>query len=251
MQKDTIKKQVNDFLVTEKSGDGKKVGKAFKDGLVNLISDIVYEETKAINDAMPMKTSLPEADASVMSRLPFDIGEDVFYVIFKQVRSQVKGKLTVKFGWQFTVLRGRTEEIQIRNDHGVLYKVNGDWVLKDLIFKEEPAAVARCNKLNEGTESYHIDGAENTKVVRCLDCDAIVDPTDASTHEVDGGFLCDECFHIRELAREAEEEAKGSTDEGTSGANSGVDADGEEAGNETSVDNGGSGAGSETSGSTD
>lgn len=238
MQKDAIRKRLSEFLDSEKSGDGKKVGKAFREGLVGFISDIVYEEVKAVKDAMPMKESLPEADASVMSHLPFDIGEDVFYVIFKQVRSQVKGKLTVKFGWQFTVLRGRTEEIQIRNDHGVLYKVNGDWVLKDLIFRDESLAVARCNRLNAGTESYHVEGAEEIKTVRCLDCVAIVNIDDV--HEVEGGFVCSECLEKRKV----EEVANGNTD---GESISEVNADGKEveAGAGSSVDNGGSGAGGE------
>lgn len=154
MENAMLKKQLNDFLSTEKSGDGKGTGKVFRENLSKFIKNIVFEEVKEIRATIPMKETIREVDASVMKEFKHDIGDVVFYVIFKQVRSQVPGRLQVKFGWQFAVLRGKAEEIQIRADHGVLYKVNGDMVLQDLVFKTEEEALAKANQLNKGTEAF-------------------------------------------------------------------------------------------------
>lgn len=194
MESAVIRKRLNDFLNSEKSGEGKKVSKPFKDGLNKFFTDLVYDAIKEATDNVSIINSLPEADARLVGTdLAKDIGVESYYVIFKQVRSQVKGSLQLKFGWQFTVLKGKTEEIQIRNDYGVMYKINGDWVLRDLVFKNEADAVARCNAMNEGTESVAIEKAasDDAKVIVCAKCGAFIDLGEA--HQCGDGYLCADC----------------------------------------------------------
>lgn len=208
MKSDTYKKQVNDFLNSEKSGEGKKLSKGFREELQGFISDLVFEEVKKVTDDAPIGGSIPAADASVISKLPHGMGEEVYYVIFKQVRTQVKGKLTVKFGWQFAVLKGKTEEIQIRKDLAVLYKINGDWVLKDLVFKKEGAAVRRCNQLNAGTDSFHVDGVDTSdEVCECALCGAVLLSVEAKELD-DGRLVCSDCLKGIESEGEKNGEAE-------------------------------------------
>lgn len=195
MENATLKKKVYDFLNTEKSGDGKKVGKAFKDALVTFVSAQIFDSVKDVQDKIPMKYSIPGADASVIDAFEHDVGEEVYYVIFKQVRSQVKGKLQVKFGYQFTVCHGKITEIHVRTDHAVLYVINGDVVLHDLVYKDEEEALKRCKRLNDGTDGIAIEGAESVEpeVVSCSVCGAIIDAKEVG-HQYGTGVICDECF---------------------------------------------------------
>lgn len=224
MENAILKKRITEFLSTEKSGDGKHLGKVFKDNLAKFISDIVFEEVKLVQDSIPMKETIPEADASVMKSFRHDVGDEVFYVIFKQGRSQVKGKLQLVFGWQFAVLRGKTEEIQIRADHGILYKVNGDWILQDLVFKKEEDAVARCNQLNSGIESFAVKEAEKEEPVFEEELPA----DDAETEEggeVDGNE--ENGDNNGEETESTEKAEDGATTDDVGSAQVGSDSDGE------------------------
>ena len=206
----TIKKRINDYLDTEKTGEGKKLSKGSRDNLSDFFSELVFQEVKKAQETVPMKATLPEADASVVHRLPHRIGEELYYVIFKQVRSQVKGSLQVKFGWQFTVLFGKAEEIQIRNDSGILYKINGDMVLSDLVFKKEADAVARCNELNAGTDSFTVEKADRDqpKVTHCARCDALIKVEEAVTLDGEEGLFCLDCSDKIQTEKEEAEAAK-------------------------------------------
>ena len=244
MENAMLKKKINEFLATEKSGDGKGAGKVFKENLAKFISGIVFDEVKAIQDSIPMKETIPEADASVMKEFKHDIGEEVYYVMFKQVRSQVPGRLQVQFGWQFAALRGKTEEIQIRNDHGVLYKVNGDMILQDLVFKTEEEALAKCRQLNAGTESFAVTKAELPNIEKCCVCGADVDLNGEwfETHhayplEPDAPVLCRECWEKEQEANKLPPdgntpkeggEVNGGEEDGDEG-NGGSDGNGKEA----------------------
>lgn len=207
MENVMLKKKINEFLATEKSGDGKGAGKVFKENLAKFISGVVFEEVKAIQNAIPMKETIPEADASVIKNFKYGIGEEVYYVMFKQVRSQVPGRLQVRFGWQFAALRGKIEEIQIRNDYGILYKVNGDMILQDLVLKTEEEALAKCRQLNAGTESFAVIKAELPNIKKCCVCGDEVDLNDEwfETHhayplEPDAPVLCRECWEKEQKA---------------------------------------------------
>lgn len=249
MESVMLKKQINDFLTAEKIGDGKGAGKVFKENLAKFISGIVFDEVKAVQNSIPMKETIPEADASVMKEFKHDIRDEVFYVMFKQVRSQVPGRLQVQLGWQFAVLRGKVEEIQIRNDHGVLYKVNGDMILQDLVFKTEEEAVAKANQLNKGTEAFAVTKAEIDHIEKCCVCGADVDLNGEwfETHhayplEPEALVLCRECW-------EKEQAANAQPPEGDE-KKEGGDVDGDEEDGK-SVDNGRAEVGADSTGEYD
>lgn len=199
MQSIVLKKRIGEFLTTEKSGDCKSAGKVFIDNLAKFILDIVFEEVKLTKDAIPMSLTLPEADVAT-SGLKHNVGEVVYYVIFKQVRSQVKGRLTVTYGWQFAVMRGKIEEISIRSDHGILCKVNGDSILQDLVFKTEAEALVKCTQLNSGTVACGIEEDKNKHVYeKCADCGCDVD-LKGKWYQDDvtlTGVLCESCYEKR------------------------------------------------------
>lgn len=150
MKIDILRNSINEFLENEKTGEGKNLSKGFVDGLVKFTFNTLSEEVKSLVDAVPLKESVPEAAANIISEFPFKLGEEVFYVVFKNVKTQSETSIKQNWGWRHTVLRGKTEEIQIRADYGVLYKVNGDWILADLIFSSEELALKKCSLLNEG-----------------------------------------------------------------------------------------------------
>ena len=150
MEREVLASKLNEFLDREKSGDGKNLGKACRDALTKFFADILYDEIKNVMETIPIGDSVPEADASLMSKFKHKIGKDVYYILFRKVKTQKSNSLQVQFGWQYDVLKGRTEEIQIRSDHGILYKIAGDWVLQDLTFADELEAQQRCNELNDG-----------------------------------------------------------------------------------------------------
>lgn len=156
MQKEVLTKKISDFLDSEKTGEGKELSKVFKDALDKFFQEAVYEAVKDAIKEVPMKESVPEADASVVGKFKHPLKKEVYYILFKQVRKQMPNSLRVKFGWQYAVLKGKTEEIQVRADHGILYKINGDWVLQDHTFSTEEKAVERCNILNGGTSEFAI-----------------------------------------------------------------------------------------------
>lgn len=188
-----IRKQVDEFLDTDKAAEGKTYSKAFRESLANFVTGISNEASRAARDVAPMKDTLPDADASVISKFRADVGDWVYYVIFKQVRGQVKGRLQLVFGWQFTVLYGKVEEIQIRSDHGVVFKVNGDFVLNDLVFKDRSLAVSRCDVLNEG-----IDALAYNPIEKCRLCGAKVDLSEDKHYLYSSiptdGVLCNDCY---------------------------------------------------------
>lgn len=204
MESVMLKKQINDFLESEKSGYGKGASKAFKENLAKFIGDVVFEEIKLIKNEIPMKESIPESDASLINKFKHRVGEDVFYVIFTQVRKQLPGKLQVKFGWQFAVLSGKVKEIQIRNDHGIVYNVNGDFVLSDLVFKSEEKAQAKANQLNSGTEPFAISEADEAHIVKCSICGELVDLTDewfeSHPYSLDSKepIICRSCWELKQ-----------------------------------------------------
>ena len=232
MENVLLKKKINDFLVSDAAGEGKKLSKSFKDGVVKFLIGIVSDEVKAVRDSIPMSATIPESDARVADRFTHYIGDFVYYVLFKQVRSQVPGKLQVHFGWQFTVLSGKVEEIQIRADHGILYKINGDWALQDVVYKTEKEALAKCRILNAGTSSVAIKEVEdNVLLVPCDKCGKEVDvhgewwlTTHGAGDELFEPVLCKECYEAVNGGKDGDEAAKelgSSVDNGASEA--GVD----------------------------
>ena len=150
MKKDILETRINEFLVSDKTSEGKGLSKGFRDGLVKFTFDILNEEIKNFSNLIPIKDAIPEASASIISKFPFQLGREVFYVIFKNVKTQSTTSIKQDWGWKHTVLQGKTEEIQIRRDGSILYKVNGDWVLVDLIFNSRELALKKCNTLNQG-----------------------------------------------------------------------------------------------------
>ena len=236
MENILLKKTINDFLVSDAGGEGKKLSKQFKDGLVKFLVGLVSDEVKAVRDSIPMSATIPESDARVADRFTHYIGDYVYYVLFKQVRSQVPGKLQVHFGWQFTVLSGKVEEIQIRADHGILYKINGDWALQDVVFKSEDAALEKCRTLNVGTSSVAVKSAEdNSLFVPCDKCGKDVDVHSAwyLTHHIPGDelyapVLCEDCYE-KAMEEKDGEEAKsenGGSSVDNGGTEAGVDSEG-------------------------
>lgn len=217
MENILLKKKVNDFLVSDEGGEGKKLSKKFRDGLTKFIVDLVSDEVRSVRDSLPISVSA--AGEGVANSFSHFIGDFVYYVIFKQVRSQVPGKLRVHFGWQFTVLSGKIEEIQIRTDHGILYKINNDLVLQDVVFSAEEDALAKCKVLNAGTASVAICKAEHEAVfVPCDSCGKQVDVTGEwylSTHatgdELFKPVLCKECYE--KALKEANDGRKQETSE--------------------------------------
>lgn len=154
MRKDTLTNEITDYI--EKSGEGADLSKAFREGLVKLVCNVVYAAVKAAKEEVPMKETVPESDASIITKFKHPLKKEVYYILFKQVKKQEVNSLRVKFGWQYAVLQGKTEEIQIRADYGVLYKINGDWVLQDHTFSTEKMAIKCCQNLNEGTSDFGI-----------------------------------------------------------------------------------------------
>lgn len=159
MRKDTITKRLDEFLEKDKTGEGAKLSKDLKDALVDWFASENALDIKKLTDETPMTKSLPQASASVglVNRLPFKIGVWVYYILFKQVKFQEKTSISQRWGWQYAVLKGKTEEFQLRADYGVSYKINGDWVLLDHVFADEKKAIARCNDLNQGTSDIGVD----------------------------------------------------------------------------------------------
>ncbi len=154
MKKVTLKKRICDFIESEKTGEGRALSEAFVDALVDCVHDDIFAEVKRSMDRVKIEGKIPEAAASAIKGFKHDLGKNVYYILFKQVRRQSDHSLQIKLGWQYDVLTGRTEEIQVRSDYGILYRVGGNWVLQDHIFDTRDEAVVKCNLLNEGTAAF-------------------------------------------------------------------------------------------------
>lgn len=214
-----IKKKLGEFLKTEPTGEGQKLSKAFQDSLEVCVSDLVFEESKKIQKSVPMGATLPKSDASLINKLPFNIDTEVYYIVWKQVRAQVKGSLQVKFGWQFVVLTGKIYEVRIRHDFGVLYRINDDEVLVEYVFKDRNKAVERCAQLNKGTAVLAVEEASIPSledVVTCSKCGAVVRKQDCVS-DSEAGWICADCVAKQS---KAEEVVDGKKEEGTGSANS-------------------------------
>ena len=156
MTKSELVERINEFISTEKTGEGKGLSEGFIDSLAGFFCLDIFEEVKRGMEAVRIGSALPDADAGLVKGFKHGLGKDVHYVLFKQVRRQAEQSLKVKLGWQYDALSGRTEEIQVRSDYGILYRVSGNWVLQDFIFKTRKEAVDKCNELNAGTDAFYL-----------------------------------------------------------------------------------------------
>lgn len=220
----TIKKRLKEFLKSElENNDGKEFSKAFQDDLEKCVSDLVFSESKKIQESLPIGNVLPKSDAGLVSKLPFNIDDSVYYVVWKQVRVQVKNSLKVKFGWQFTVLQGKVTDIFIRHDRAVLYHINDDEVLLEFVFKSKSKAIEKCNILNVGTVIFAVDEGSIPSiedVVECAGCGCVC--TKDSCAEIDSKFYCDSCL-AKSKEKKPKEVTDGEEEAGTDSNNTEVD----------------------------
>lgn len=203
-----IKKKVREFLKSElANNDGKEFSKAFQDDLEKCVADLVFSESKKIQNSLPIGNTLPKSDAGLVGKLPFNIDEAVYYVVWKQVRVQVKNSLKVKFGWQFTVLQGKVVDIFIRHDRAVLYHINDDEVLLEFVFKNKNKAIEKCNTLNVGTVVFAVDEGSIPAiedVVECAGCGCVCKKE--CCEEVGSNLYCESCLTKLKIEDEKSEE---------------------------------------------
>lgn len=150
MTRKSLEIELNEYLEKEKTGEGAGLTKDFKIGLSGFLFELLSKELKEVTDQLDITHAIPEASGKLLDKFPYKIGDELYYVIFKKVKHQDHKSIKQEWGWQFTVLRGKAEEIQIRNDYGVLYKMSGDYVLVDFIYRDEKEAWDKCKHLNKG-----------------------------------------------------------------------------------------------------